>query len=159
MLDAPELSKRLCAAMDMRDPPLRIVDLRRLMGVSKQTVYEWRTTGRIAKGRLVQLAEATGMPLEFYLEPERGSSPVTKAIWRKLGTVFARVALLLLAFTALSSYQNQAEAAFNITQNSAPISRQVPDYNTHWMRIRRWFARFQDFLTGICHGSRNLIMA
>lgn len=96
MLDAPELAKRLRAAMDLRDPPLPSVELAAKMGVSKQVVYEWRTTGRIGKGRLVDLAAATGMPLEFYLEPERGMSATTKAIWRKLGKAFAKAAMILL---------------------------------------------------------------
>ena len=86
--------------MDMREPPLPQVSLAERMGVSKQVVYEWRTTGRIGKGRLVALSEATGMPLEYYLEPERGSSPTTRAIWRKLGKAFARAALVL--FTCVS---------------------------------------------------------
>lgn len=116
MLDAPELAKRLCAAMDYRDPPLKSVDLAARMGVSKQVVYEWRTTGRIGKGRLVALAEATGMPLEYYLEPERGASPLTRAIWRKLGKLFAKVALIFLALYL--PHQNTAEAgAFDINKS------------------------------------------
>lgn len=123
MLDAPELAKRLCTAMDYRDPQLKSVELAYRMGVSKQVVYEWRTTGRIGKGRLLQLAEATGMPLEYYLEPERGASPTTRAIWRKLSRVFARVALISLVITPLSSVQNTAEAAFNINAALIHIGR------------------------------------
>src|SRR5574341_1200691 len=119
MLDAPEFAKRLCAAMDYREPPLRTVDLAARMGVGKQVVYEWRTTGRIAKGRLVALAEATGMPLEFYLEPERGASPQTRAIWRKLSRLFARVALIFLALSAALTQPKTAEAAICAMSNRA----------------------------------------
>jgi transcriptional regulator with XRE-family HTH domain len=110
MLDAPELAKRLCAAMDYRDPPMKSVELTEKMGVSKQVVYEWRTTGRISKGRLLALAEATGMPLEYYLEPTRGSSITTKAIWRKFGKAFAKVASLV-ALTLAFLLPSPAEAS------------------------------------------------
>ena len=133
MLDAPELAKRLRAAMDMRDPPLPQVELAARMGVSKQVVYEWRTTGRIGKGRLVALAEATGMPLEFYLEPERGSVPTTRAIWRKLGKAFAKAALVLLA---LSLPAPQSDAALHNT-----FARPFEGLNTHWLSILRWLKR------------------
>lgn len=125
MLDAPELAKRLRAAMDMRDPPMQSVTLAARMGVSKQVVYEWRTTGRIGKGRLVALAEATGMPLEFYLEPERGSVPTTRAIWRKLGKAFAKAALVLLA---LFFYAPQSDAALHNT-----FARPSECLFTHWL--------------------------
>jgi hypothetical protein len=129
MLDAPELAKRLRAAMDMREPPLPSVELARLMGVSKQVVYEWRTTGRIGKGRLLDLAASTEMPLEFYLEPERGMSAGTKAIWRRLGKAFAKAAMImLLAIPPL--LPSKAEAAFNI--NIAHFMHCV----TRW--LRRW---------------------
>ena len=129
MLDAPELARRLRAAMDMREPPLLSVELAALMRVSKQVVYEWRTTGRIGKGRLVDLAKSTAVPLEFYLEPERGMSASTKAIWRKLGKAFAKAAmLLLLALPPL--LPSKAEAAFNISVNTIHIA---------WRWLRRWF--------------------
>ena len=49
MLDATEIAERLRAAMDQRDPPIGSSDLARKLGVTKQAVYEWRTSGRIAK--------------------------------------------------------------------------------------------------------------
>lgn len=123
MLDAPELARRLCAAMDLKTPPIKSVDLAASMGVSKQVVYEWRTTGRIQKGRLVALSVATGMPLEYYLEPERGSSSLTKTIWRKLGTAFAKVALGLLVVLPYPSSSEAREAAFNITEYTLSLFR------------------------------------
>ena len=113
MLDSTELAKRLRTAMDLRVPPLPSVELAAKMGVSKQVVYEWRTTGRISKGRLLDLARATEMPLEYYLEPDRGTTPATKAIWLKLGKAFARAALALILVTPPIA-DNNAEAAFNI---------------------------------------------
>ena len=77
MLDSSELAKRLRTAMELRKPPLPSVELAAKMGVSKQVVYEWRTTGRISKGRLLDLAKETEMPLEYYLEPDRGTTPAT----------------------------------------------------------------------------------
>lgn len=133
MLDAPELAKRLRAAMDMRDPPLPQVALAARMGVSKQVVYEWRTTGRIGKGRLVALAEATGMPLEFYLEPERGSMATTRAIWRKLGKAFAKAALVMLALYLPAP---QSDAALHNT-----FARPFDGLSTHWKRIVSWLKR------------------
>lgn len=123
MLDAPEFAKRLCAAMDYREPPLRTVDLAATMGVSKQVVYEWRTTGRISKGRLVQLAEATGMPLEFYLEPERGGSPTTRAIWRKLSRLFVRVASIFLALCLAMLIPSPAEAGSRLAGSVYYVKR------------------------------------
>ena len=99
MLDAQELGKRLTAAMDYRDPPLKSVELAQLCGVTKQAVHEWRTTGRIGKAHLITIAQATGTPLEYWLEPARGASKSTRFIWMKFGKAFARAAML--AFLAL----------------------------------------------------------
>ena len=129
MLDSSELAKRLRTAMDLRMPPLPSVELAAKMGVSKQVVYEWRTTGRISKGRLLDLAKATEMPLEYYLEADRGTTPATKAIWAKLGKAFARAALALLLITPPLS-GNKAEAAFNNNN----FARLECGRITHWMR-------------------------
>ncbi len=145
MLDAQELAKRLRAAMDLREPPMPSVDLAAKMGVSKQVVYEWRTTGRIGKGRLLDLAAATGMPLEFYLEPARGMSAVTKIIWRKLGTAFAKVAMImLLAVPPLLPSPAQA----------VPNSPSVYYVKWRWL----WWLRraSHDFLTALFHTAREV---
>jgi transcriptional regulator with XRE-family HTH domain len=144
MLDAQEFARRLRAAMDLRDPPMAQVYLAEKLGVSKQVVYEWRTTGRIGKGRLVALAEATGMPLEYYLEPERGSSPSTRAIWRKLSRAFAKVASILLAFTLFYSVPQEVEAkAFNIIAYTVHIAS----------KLLKWLA-FVNLASRVYHGIR-----
>ena len=134
MLDAPELAKRLRSAMDYRDPPMKQTELAAKMGVEKQDVWEWRNTGRIAKHRLIALADATGMPLEFYLELERGSVPTTRAIWRKLGKAFAKAALVLLALYLPAT---QSDAALHNT-----FARPIAGLCTHCLQIvRRWIKR------------------
>ena len=126
MLDAKELADRLRAAMDLRDPPLGSSELARRCGVTKQAVYEWRTTGRMGKGHIVTVSQETGMPLEFFLEHSRGSTPTTKVIWRRLGKAFAKVAtLVLLAIPPL--LPSKAEAAFNISLS----------HITHWLGLLR----------------------
>ena len=132
MLDSSELAKRLRTAMDLRMPPLPSVELAAKMGVSKQVVYEWRTTGRISKGRLLDLAKATEMPLEYYLEAERGATPATKSIWLKLGKAFARAALALLLITPPLS-GNKAEAAFNNNNFARPEGV----LSAHWLFFLR----------------------
>lgn len=96
MLDAQELAERLRAAMDLREPPLLSSELARRMGVTKQAVYEWRTHGRIAKRHFEGICRETDMPLEYFLESARGSTPATKVIWRRLGKFFTKVAMLAL---------------------------------------------------------------
>jgi hypothetical protein len=101
----------------------------RRMGVTKQAVYEWRTSGRIAKKHLDGIAKETGLPLEYFLESTRGSSVTTKAIWRRLGRAFAKVALWV--FLALPPFlaSPQAEAA---------SFRPLFNICTHCMRFLRW---------------------
>lgn len=123
MLDSTELARRLCAVMDYREPRLRSVDVAAYCGVSKQTVYEWRTTGRIAKSHFHKLAEVTETPFEFWFEPERGMSKTTRAIWDRLGKLLVRVAVVailtvvqpLLTFHAEAS-DYTTKTVFNITQ-------------------------------------------
>lgn len=96
MLDADELSKRVRAAMDLREPPLASVELAAKCGVTKQAVYGWRTTGRMSKAQLLTVSQETGMPLEFFLEADRGTTPTTKAIWRRMGRAMAKAAMVAL---------------------------------------------------------------
>ena len=114
MLDAKELAKRIRAAMDYREPPLPSTDLADKCGVTKQAVYEWRATGRIGKGHLPVVADATGMPLIYFLEPERGSLPETRTIWRRLGKMFAKAATVLLLAIPSAPTEVQAHSAFDI---------------------------------------------
>jgi hypothetical protein len=135
MLDAKELAERLRAAMDLREPPLLSSELARTCGVSKQAVYEWRTTGRMGKAHLTTVAQETGMPLEFFLEPDRGSSPTTKVIWRKLGKAFAKVAMLAtLTLAFLVPHPAEAGALHK--------SFFAPDLNGIYIALRRWLAAF-----------------
>lgn len=135
MLDAKELGERLRAAMDLREPPLGSSELARRCGVTKQAVYEWRTTGRMGKAYLIAVAQETGMPLEFFLEPARGTSPATKAIWRKLGKAFAKVAMLAALTLAFLLPQPAEASGFNSKNLFSAVS-----YYT-LARIRRWWWR------------------
>jgi len=132
MLDAKELAERLRAAMDLREPPIASSDLARKCGVSKQAVYEWRTTGRMGKTHLITVAEQTGMPLEFFLEPQRGSTAGTRAIWRKIGKAFAKVALLA-SLTLAFLLPPPAQAGFN---NNLFAPKSLSFYTLSF--IRRW---------------------
>lgn len=110
MLDATELAKRLTAAMDYRDPPLKSVELAKMCDVTKQAVHEWRTTGRIGKQHLMTVAQATGTPIEFWLETERGSMKSTRIIWMKFGKAFAKAAAIaLLSLSFLQAPDAQAK--------------------------------------------------
>jgi hypothetical protein len=134
MLDSKELAERLRAAMDYREPPLGSSELARRCKVTKQAVYEWRTTGRMGKSHLVGVATETGMPLEYFLEPVRGSSSVTRMIWRRLGKAFAKVATL--AVLALPPFlPTRVEAAFNITQYTLSFRRFIALFTT-WRNVK-----------------------
>ena len=85
MLDAKELAARLRAAMDLRDPVLKQAQLAQRCNVTGQAVHSWRTDGRISKGQLLTIARETGVPIEFFLEAERGASSATLAAWKRLG--------------------------------------------------------------------------
>ena len=141
MLDAIELAERLKAAMDLRVPPITSSDMARRMGVTKQAVYEWRTSGRIAKRHLDGIAKETELPLEYFLESTRGSSPTTKAIWRRLGRAFAKVALFLLMALPPFLASTPAEAVLHNKirhDHAAVFPRLSRVISTHCMRFAQW---------------------
>lgn len=68
MLDRETLAVRIRQAMDEHKPePLTLNDLATAFDVTPQAVHGWRTKGRIAKGKLLQLAQLTGKPARFFL--------------------------------------------------------------------------------------------
>ena len=123
-----ELAERLRIAMDSMVPPLLSVQLAEKCGVTKQAVNDWRRTGRIAKRHLPTIARETSLPLEFFLEVERGQSKKTRGIWERLGALTTAI----LLSTTISIAPQQAEAEISHNQIG-------PD--THMLRLRRWLLR------------------
>lgn len=141
MLDAPELAKRLRAAMDLREPKILSVYLAEQCGVTKQAVHGWRKHGRIAKKHLQAISRVTGRPLEFFLEPERGESRETRAAWR-IASAFAKALVVLVLVIPPSP----ADAGFNnkrIVSTDLFFVRLINELNTH---CRRFLRRVRDFL-------------
>ena len=61
---------------------LKDKEVAELTGVTPQAVYGWRTTGRIRKGTLKKLAQATNTQLGYFLDDasdEVNDSPVDKS--------------------------------------------------------------------------------
>lgn len=100
MLTESELAARIKAAMDNREPRIPSALVARRCGVTPQAVNKWRKDGRIDLRRhLTTLAAVTQVPPMFYLEPERGASKETRAVWKRLAEWVPAAASL--AFMAL----------------------------------------------------------
>lgn len=128
MLDAPELAKRLRAAMDQREPKLQSIYLAEQCGVTKQAVHGWRKHGRIAKRHLQAIARITEKPLEFFLEPERGESKETRTAWKIIGQNFAKAALLLIALLTIPPSPAQAQSIVDMTRVCIMLNRRFRIY-------------------------------
>lgn len=60
-----ELARRLVEAME--ESNVSLAELSRACGVTIQSVYDWRKTGRIGKQHLMTICRVTRKPLEYFL--------------------------------------------------------------------------------------------
>ena len=105
-----ELAERLRLALEAASVSPSM--LAKICGVTKQAVNGWLTTGRISKHHLPTVSDVTRMPLEYFLEHQRASTPKTRKAWEKI-TVVAKAATMALA--VLVGQPDKADAAVSIS--------------------------------------------